>query len=213
MSRRGFSLLEVMVALSILVVSLALLVETQSNAALMTYEAERVIAATDLATAKLNEARMMVEEDGFQVSDIEESGDFSDFGDGSTQLDFEDSLDAFQWSYSIAEIDLALAGDIASMMSEFGDNGVMDAFGGEGGGLDELGGGGGDPLSQFASLGMSSDMLTEMLAPFIREVRVVVWWGDSMDEAEERGDQVVVTGHVINPTGVVALEQSMDVGK
>ena len=36
MSRRGFSLLEVMVALSILVVSLALLVETQSNAAVMT---------------------------------------------------------------------------------------------------------------------------------------------------------------------------------
>jgi len=213
MSRRGFSLLEVMVALSILVVSLALLVETQSNAALMTYEAERVIAATDLATAKLNEARMLVEEDGFQASDIEENGDFSDFGDGSSQLDFEDALDDFQWSYTIAEIDLALAGDIASMMSEFGDNGVMDAFGGEGAGMDELGGGGGDPLSQFASLGMSSDMLTEMLAPFIREVRVVVWWGESMDESAERGDQVVMTGHVINPTGVVQLEQSMDAGK
>ena len=55
--------------------------------------------------------------------------------------------------------------------------------------------------------------LTEMLAPFIREVRVVVWWGDSMDEAEERGDQVVLTGHVINPTGVVQLEQSMDVAQ
>ena len=183
MSRRGF-VCSRSVALSILVVSLALLVETQSNAALMTYEAERVIAATDLATAKLNEARMMVEEDGFQVSDIEESGDFSDFGDGNSRLDFEDSLDGFQWSYTIAEIDLALAGDIASMMSEFGDNGVMDAFGGGDGGMDPLGGGGGDPLSQFASLGMSSDMLTEMLAPFIREVRVVVWWGDSMDEAE-----------------------------
>jgi hypothetical protein len=60
---------------------------------------------------------------------------------------------------------------------------------------------------------MSSDMLTEMLAPFIREVRVVVWWGESMDESAERGDQVVMTGHVINPTGVVQLEQSMDAGK
>ena len=60
--RRAFSLLEVMVALAILVVSLAILVETQASSAIVTREAERIILASDLAQAKMNEAVLFVEE-------------------------------------------------------------------------------------------------------------------------------------------------------
>ena len=35
-------------------------------------------------------------------------------------------------------------------------------------------------------------MITEMLTPYIREVRVRVWWGEKSDVAEERGDEIIV---------------------
>ena len=48
-SRRGFTLLEVMVALAILVVTLVILVDVQSTAAAMTREAEQYVVAANLA--------------------------------------------------------------------------------------------------------------------------------------------------------------------
>jgi prepilin-type N-terminal cleavage/methylation domain-containing protein len=209
MSRRGFSLLEVMVALAILIGSVALLVESQSAAAIMTFEAERFITATDLAVSKMAEARLLVESEGFQVSDIEENGDFSDYGGDARGLDFDDQLDGYHWEYSIMEIDLALAGDVAGMMSELDGSGMMG--GTEDSDMAAMGGG--DAMSQFAAIGMSGEALTEMLAPYFREVRVRVWWGDSADESEEDGKEVVLTGHVINPTGIVQLEQQMGGGE
>lgn len=214
MRRRGFSLLEVMVALAILIGSVALLVESQSAAAIMTFEAERYITATDLAVSKMAEARLLVEHEGFQVSDIEEEGDFSDYGGDARGLDFDDQLDDFHWEYSIMEIDLALAGDVASMMSELDGSGMMGGAGDDGASMsDAMGAAGGDAMSQFAAIGMSGEALTEMLAPFIREVRVRVWWGEGPDESEESGKEVVLTGHVINPTGIVQLEQQMEGGQ
>ena len=59
---------------------------------------------------------------------------------------------------------------------------------------------------------MSGDAITQMLGPYIREVRVRVWWGEDSDEAEELGNEVVLTGHVVNPTGVLSLEQSAPIG-
>ncbi len=204
-SRRGFSLLEVMLALGILVTSLAILVETQSNAVQMTAEAERIITATDLAVSKFNEANLRVEGEGFQLSDVEESGDFSDFGDEATNLEFGQSLEEYNWEYSIAEIDLDLAGDIAQMAQDVDGTGMFGEAGDAGGGLGDMPGGGG--MGNLGAL-MSGDAITQMLGPYIREIRVRVWWGEDSDEAEERGDEVFVTGHVINPTGVLSLEQA-----
>ncbi|MFT4625043.1 MAG: prepilin-type N-terminal cleavage/methylation domain-containing protein [Myxococcota bacterium] len=201
MSRRAFSLLEVMVALGILVVSLTILIETQSNAVQMTAESEQIIVATDLAVAKFNEANLRVESDGFQIGDIEERGDFSDFGDEATNLEFGQSLEKFKWEYSISEIDLDLAGDIATMASEMDTTGMFGAAGDAGGG-DPAGG----AMGNLGAL-MSGDAITQMLGPYIREVRVRVWWGDDSDDAEDRGDEVFITGHVVNPTGVLSLEQ------
>jgi general secretion pathway protein I len=204
-SRRGFSLLEVMVALAILVVALGILVETESTAAMMTLEAERVLTATDLANAKMSEAMLYMEEEGFQNSQVYESGDFDEWGDDAIQgSDFARELEDYHWEYWISEIDLQLAGDLAGMASELQTSG---AFGGstapangdiagdagaQGGGMDALG-----------ALGMNSEMITQMLTPFIREVRVRVWWGKDSEKAEEDGTDVVVVSHTVNPTGVV----------
>jgi hypothetical protein len=191
-----------MVALGILVVSLAILVETQSNAAMMTAEAEAIIMAGDLANTKANEVILIVEEDGFQSSDIYESGEFEDLGDDATSLEFGDELDQYHWEYWISEIDMDLAGDVVEMMGEVDSSGFL---GGSGGGLAEMGLGGasGGMPGGLGNMGIGGGQITEMIGPYIREVRVRVWWGEDSERAEEIGNEVIITTHVINPTGVI----------
>ena len=56
---------------------------------------------------------------------------------------------------------------------------------------------GGTP--DLGDMGIDPSMITDHLSGFIREVRVRVWWGENEDE----NDQVELTTHIINPTGVV----------
>ncbi len=221
-SRRGFSLLEVMVALAILTVSLVILVETQSSAVVLTQEAERIVTATDLAQVKLNDALITVEEEGFQVSDVYESGDFDNLGSDILNAEFGEELEDFHWEYTVTEVDISGIGDAGSAMeglggggggSEDGQSSMLGRLLGGGGG----GGGGGDVPSDapgtspagdmLGALGFGPDQITETLSPFIREVRVRVWWGRSSKQAEEQGTEVIMTSHVINPTGILSLEQ------
>ena len=210
-SNRGFSLLEVMVALGILTASLAILVETQAGSAKITRAAERVLIATDLASAKLTEGVRQVEEEGFIKHDLSEDGDFDDWGDDASGLEFRDDLEEYKWELEINEVDLALAGDIAGMASELESSGVLGGGGGDGGpDLGEMAGGGGD--NPLASMGVSSEMITEMIAPYIREIRVRVWWGEDSERAAELGHEVVVVTHVVNPTGIVSDGQDPEEG-
>ena len=199
--RRGFSLLEVMIALAILTVSLLVLVQTQSSAVVLTNEAERTLVATDLARYKMSEVLLQLEKDGFQVSDVTEQGDFSDFGEDSMNLEFGTELEDFHWEYLVTEVDMESMGDIASAaqsLSEVTDEG-QDGPAANGSSMDAL-----------AMLGFGPDVIMGMLGPFLREVRVRVWWGDDSDQAEEDGTEVVLTTHVINPSGAIQqLDQSI----
>lgn len=194
-ARRGFSLLEVMVALAILTVSLILLVETQSSAVLLTTEAERIIVGTDLARMKLNEALLEVEKNGFQVSDAYESGDFRELGDDALDAEFGEELDEYHWEYLVSEVDIDMLGDLATAAQEMpGEEGGSPA---------------GGALAGLSMLGIGPDVITEFLAPYVREVRVRVWWGEDSKIAEEEGSEVVLTTHVINPGGALQLEQQV----
>ena len=194
--RKGFTLLEVMIALAILVVSLAILMETQSNAAHMTLDAQRFVTATALSQEKFNEARLIVEEEGFTDVDIRENGDFDDFGDELMDLEFGDTLENFHWLYTVSEIDLDMAGDITGMAQEYGDSTGTTA--------DASNATGGNTPSMDNIPGMGGDGLSEYLARYIRHVEVIVWWGvDDHEAAMETDDFVMLTGHVINPNGAV----------
>jgi general secretion pathway protein I len=199
-SRRGFSLLEVIVALAILTVSLVILAETQSSAVLLTNEAERMITATDLAQLKLSEAMLRIEADGFQLSDVYEEGDFSDLGDDALDMEFGSELEEYHWEYAISEIDIDMLGDIASMTQELD----QTLGGGEGAGDAAPAAGGTNPaVEALSAFGFGPEQMTEMIGPFIREVRVRVWWGEDSEVAEEEGYEVVITTHAINPTGML----------
>ena len=221
-ARGGFSLLEVMVALAILTTSLVILVETQSSAVVLTREAERIVTATDLAKVKLNEALLLVEDEGFQTSDVYEYGEFDDLGDEILNAEFGPELEDYHWEYTITEVDISGIGDAASAAQGLGGDSSDDEGGGGllgglfgGGGDDGASSGGGDAAAGSPSadmlgmLGFGPEQISETLSPYIREVRVRVWWGKSSEQVEEDGTEVVITSHVINESGVMSLEQQI----
>jgi len=208
-ARRAFTLLEVMIATAILVVSLVILTETQATAVQMTLEAERIQVATQLAQHKLTEVQLLVEREGFpQGGDLTDSGDFDNFGNEVLDLQFGDDLEDFHWEYLVQEIDLELAGDLMGTLNE-----LTGQFGGEGAqGTQDMeipGVGGMDALSAF----VSPEMITDLLDPYLREVRVVVWWGDDVDEAEELGNQVELVQHIASPGRMKLQDPTLNAGE
>lgn len=199
-SRRGFSLLEVMIALAILTISLVILVETQSSAVVLTNEAERMVTASDLARYKMSEVLLMIEQDGFQGTDQNEFGDFSEFGEDAMDLEFGEEMEDYHWEWLVSEVDIDTLGDLAAAADGISDQADANATGADanGGALDALG-----------MLGIGPDMIAQFLGPYMREVRVRVWWGEDSEQAEEDGTEVVLTTHVINPTGALSLEQAL----
>ena len=52
----------------------------------------------------------------------------------------------------------------------------------------------------LSDLGMDGDMIGEMLSPYMRELRVRVWWQRIEDDGF---DPVEIVTHVVNPSGQV----------
>lgn len=196
--RRGFSLLEVMIALAILVTCVVILAQSQSSSAMMTREAQILITGTNLAEQKVSEVMLVVEKEGFTSQDHCEEGDFSNFGDETMDLEYGDALDKYRFAWCVSELDVGLAGDIMGMAQSLSGGG--GAGGSDAGGAAAGGAAGGMDLSSF---GLGPEMISQMLSKYIREVRVEVWWGEDAKKSEEDGDWVVITTHVINPSGAI----------
>ena len=195
--RAGFTLLEVIIALGILAGAMVVLVDSQTMAVLSTQEADKLIVATNLAQEKMAEVQLVLEREGFGEMDIEEDGDFSDYGsedfrgdDLHLNLQPED-VEGLQWAYTVRKIEIALP-NIGDMAGDLAGNGY---FGADKGSEMDVGG-----APDLGDLGISPDMVSDHLGKFIREVRVLVWWGDN----EDKTDQVELTTHIINQSGVVS---------
>ena len=203
-SCRGFSLIEITIALSILVLALSILVENQGFAAYMTRDAEKIRIATMLAEEKMIEAQLHLELEGWKTSDIDEDGDFDDLGSeefrgSGSNLDLDDEFDDYKWAYTIRKIEMNMPADMGGMMED-----MM----GDGYGEQSQNQAAQDNQMDLGDLGISSDMITEYLSDYIREVRVMVWW---TEEFEETGDYVELLTHVVNPSGVVTDPEAEDV--
>jgi hypothetical protein len=143
------------------------------------------------------EVQVLMEREGFSDQDIEEDGDFDDFGaeefrGDDLHLGLESGdLSDFKWAYTVRKVELsfptnlgAMAGDLAGS-GYFGEDKAQEV---DVGGAPDLG-----------DMGISPDMISDHLSGFLREVRIRVWWGDN----EEEDEQVELTTHIINPSGVV----------
>ena len=196
--RAGFTLLEVIIALGILTVSLLVLIQTQAMAVLMTNEARRMETAAELANEKMKEIMLTLEREGWASQDVEEEGDFEEFGaeefrgDG-LPVDFEGELADYKFVYTVREIELDLPSNLGDVAGQLGDAN----YGAFGTAADE----GVDVAGQMPDLGgfIQPEMITEYLSAYVREVRVLVWWGEN----EEGVDQIELVHHIINPTGAV----------
>jgi prepilin-type N-terminal cleavage/methylation domain-containing protein len=212
-AQRGFTLLEVTIALALLALTLTILLESQGQAVFMSTDSERVRLATMLAEEKMAEAQLILEAEGWTTSDIEESGDFDSFGQedfrqASGGSDHSDNLDDFYWAYTIRRIEINLPSDLGGLSSELTESGYL------GDQQQETDNG----QMDLGDLGITPDKITEYLADYIREVRVLVWWGEKKSRSEikdrnpdeEPDNQVELLTHIINPTGVVSTAEDTE---
>ncbi|RME23496.1 MAG: type II secretion system protein [Deltaproteobacteria bacterium] len=203
-ARSAFTLLEVVIGLGILSLALLVLVQTQATSVLSTVEADKMMRATELAEEKMTEVLLLTEVEGFTESDKEEQGDFEDFGEedwrgDDLDLDLQDDdLADFHWAWTVRRIDLTIPTDLAGLMGELEGSGYVPE--------DQIPETYDNSSLPDLSDYMQPEMITEYLAAYIREVRVVVWWGDEDIDLSE-GDEglpenaVEYVTHVINPTG------------
>lgn len=195
MRRAGFTLLEVIMALSILALQLFAVTSVQSSTAKKTYVSNRIATATFLSREKATEVRLMLEREGFGDTDLEEEGNFEDFVLDEDDLDdYAEAFDEYRWAYTVREVDMGLAGSMSSMAGDLANTGYWgeeSETSSNSGVKDEPG---------LSDLGMDGEFIGEMLAPYMRELRVRVWW----TEIElDRAMPIEYVTHVINPSGQV----------
>jgi hypothetical protein len=185
--------LEVVIAMGILAISLVVLVDAQATAVDMTLAAERYGTATMLAKEKMTEIRLQLEREGFTDRDLEEEGDFDEYRDDMQYIDFDEAFSDYEWAYTVREIELSLAGDLMGTAGDLAGSGYWGDQGQEA----DLS----QATPQAGMLGnfLSPEMITDSLSPYMRELVVRVWWGENEDGI----DQVELTTHVINPSGVI----------
>lgn len=206
-SRRGFTLLEVMVALGVLAVSYTALMQAQSASLRLGTVGRQVTVATLLARGKMELIEDKLTREGFPDMDQEEEGTFE-----------EEGYPAFRFRYVVRKVELPLAEAMSLLLSPQGGSdkakgggGMQDLLGDAvAGGLDalssQLSGKAGDlikgklggGISGMASMLANPDMLkanVEMLGKTLeqalRMVQLTVSWGDG------QGDSLTVTTHLV----------------
>jgi len=148
---RGFTLLEVMIALALLGLGLTVLVKSAANSIFNTQQAHMMGVVTDLARAKMYDLEEKLLKDGF--SDTVQEEEDQAFADEGWPL--------IHYSYKIEIVELPSWDDLQKIASGRG-SGAAGSGSGAGSGSDAGGGGGfgdsalGGMMAQFGGLGGSS---------------------------------------------------------
>lgn len=208
-NRAAFTLMEIVISLAILAVSLMVLVESQTASVIQTMDGQRILTATQLAEAKLTEVLLTLEMEGFSESEKGEEGSFEEFGDNGEfgeVVDFEGEYDDYGYAWTVRKVEMQL-GDIGGTLEELQQSGDLDQSStGTTTSADDAG----IDSSMFSSF-LSPDTINDTLSPWMREVRVIVWWGE--DPGEQEGESscencVEIVTHVFNPSGTVFNSES-----
>jgi general secretion pathway protein I len=197
-TRRGFTLLEVMVALALLAGAFMALAELGGSALRNHAYARDLSAATLLARGKLAELEERYEDSGFKDFDEKDEGDFADAGRPDVR-----------WQVELVKPDADLSAEkLAALFTGGGEGGgdpqalLTSLFGGGAPAGGEKKDGASGPTTTSPATAMAGQLLQTQLTAFgeqlkksLRELRLTVSWDDGKPRS------FTVTEHlvVLNP--------------
>ncbi|MEN9798743.1 MAG: hypothetical protein RL653_2439 [Pseudomonadota bacterium] len=190
---RGFTLLEVLVAMAILGLALMAIFDLNSGALSNHAYTKRLTVATLLARSKMTDLEQELFDKGFQADDDEQSGDFAD--DGWPSYKWRARILAPRTSgvdpqqFMAALFNLPLDGSSTGLSALFGG-------GGKGGGSGGPAAGGAAAMAAGPLAGMVGQQMQQMLdqvGKSVREVHLTVSWKDGKNV-----ENVDVVTHVVS---------------
>lgn len=194
--RAGFTLLEVMVAMSILALSLVAISGINANSFEASNYARGITVATLLARSKMIDIEMELEKDGFPTNDLADDGDFS-----------EEGYPAVRWTATIREIKVDLSKFLAQLMgsdtASFDEDSMPDSMAamlqavrGDSSAESAAGQASADEVQQLMGGGMLETAMkqgADTLSKSIREIAIEVEWGAEHNKESIRFVQYVTT--------------------
>lgn len=184
-SERGFTLVEVMLALAILVGGLVILLRGTAQNIQTSQRSEMIGIATDLARGKMYDIEEKLLKDGFGELDIEDEGDFD-----------EEGWPEYKWSYKVEKVELPNAGALGALQGEEGEEG-SDSAGDPLGGLLGMGGGDASALGGASFITGQFEMISQILEASIRKVTLTLEW-----KALVSDEELVVVCFFTNPAAM-----------
>jgi hypothetical protein len=176
--RRGFTLVEVMLALAILFGGLVVLIRSTAGNIRTAQHAHYMGVATNLVRGKMYDLEAELLEEGFQELDQEFDGDFSE--EGWPNIEWEAVVEKVELPASGALDALARGeGDEEAATEEGGGFGLLGTLGGMGG-MGGMGGGGlgdatdGRSAAEGSFIASQFEMLSQILEASIRKVTLTV---------------------------------------
>jgi general secretion pathway protein I len=177
-NRRGFTLLETVVALAILAMALMAIFDLNSGAVSNHVYTKRLTVASFLARSKMTDLEQKLYDEGFPTDDDEESGDFSD--EGWPQYKWRAKIIAPKTDGVSPDQLIGAIFNLPIGESDGDMGGIAAMFGGAAGG-DAKGGGGPVPAGggMGGMAGLAQPMFTQMIEQItsaVREVHLTVTW-------------------------------------
>jgi general secretion pathway protein I len=187
--QRGFTLVEVMIALAILFGALVMMLSRVTADTQATNRAKLLTAATSLARGKMLDIEEELTFKGFQDTEESMEGDFSDEG-----------FPRYSWKATIEKIELPPLQQLqqGQQAAKNSTNADGTPAAGAGGPLSDLmGGGSATQAAGAGALAGSFDIVSKILEGAIRKVTLTVTW-----KAGKRDETLVVTCYFTDPKAV-----------
>ena len=186
--QRGYTLLEVLIAMSILAMALSILLGTQANSAHMTERANRMALASLMVRSKMIDLEGELRTDGFSDTTQELSGDFSDEG-----------FDDMEWEavIEVLEIPDAASGDFAAAVHTqlFGDGENQGSLTGS------------DAVSQWLPMIMAElPGIINQMCQRARRISLEISWPEGRERMTLTVEQYVVNLNAGGAEGVNAID-------
>ncbi len=166
--KKGFTLLEIMVALAILAVGMLSLIGAQGNALRASGRAENIQTATLLARQKMTEKMIEIQKEMGKGSFPDDSK--------NDQGTFDPPWDRYRWEFAVRKVEIPVVGEPPA----------------EAGAAGTAGGGSGDTVQAPAAAQQSlAKMVTKKISESVREISMKILW-------EEMGEEqfLTVTTHI-----------------